>query len=151
MDLFKLLHGFVKVVLSISRPLPNKAKLKFEQDFKAFWRFCFELKVLNGSMYSCLGSVVTMFDISGMLCKTASPPPISNEPLVASLIHRAFACPVSISAKVAPQDFPIDSPINFHDDQQFESPQPRTGTGPWLWKQSEVELLSQIETCSPPF
>ena len=146
--MLKLLHGFVRVVLCNSHPLPDTTTLKFDQDIKACWRFCFELKVLNGSMYSCLGSVVTMFDISGMLCKT---PPTSNEPLVASLIHRAFACPVSISAKVAPQDFPIDSPINFHDDQQFESPQPRTGTGPWLWKQSEVELLSQIEPFPPPF
>ena len=52
MDLFKLLHGFVKVVLCISCSLPNKTKLKFEQDFKAFWCFCFQLKVLNDSKYS---------------------------------------------------------------------------------------------------
>ena len=32
MDLIKLLHGFVKVVRCISRPLPNKIKLKFDQD-----------------------------------------------------------------------------------------------------------------------
>ena len=31
----ELLHGFVKVGLCISRPLPNKTKLKFDQDFKA--------------------------------------------------------------------------------------------------------------------
>ena len=37
----------VKVVLCISCPLPNKTKLEFDQDFKACWSFCFELKVLN--------------------------------------------------------------------------------------------------------
>ena len=52
MDLSKLLHGFFKVVLCISRLLPNKTKLKFDQDFKAFWSFCFEQKVLNESGYS---------------------------------------------------------------------------------------------------
>jgi len=36
--------------ISISRPLPNKTKLKF--DFKAFWCFCFELKVLIESKHS---------------------------------------------------------------------------------------------------
>jgi len=31
----KLFHGFVKIlVLFFSRPLPNKTKLKFDQDFK---------------------------------------------------------------------------------------------------------------------
>ena len=35
MDLIKLLHGFVKVVLCISRPLPNKIMPKFDQDFQA--------------------------------------------------------------------------------------------------------------------
>ena len=44
-----LLHGFVKVILSFSRPLPNKTKLKFDQDFKVCWRFCFELNALNES------------------------------------------------------------------------------------------------------
>ena len=41
-DLSKLLFGFVKVVKWIrqgaqcfSRPLPNKTKVKFDQDFKA--------------------------------------------------------------------------------------------------------------------
>ena len=33
----KLLHGFSKVVLNISRPLPNKTKLNFDQYFKACW------------------------------------------------------------------------------------------------------------------
>ena len=46
MDLLWLLHGFVKVVICISRPLTNETKLKFDQDFKACRRFCFELKVL---------------------------------------------------------------------------------------------------------
>ena len=36
LDLSKLLQGFVKVVLCISRLLPNKTKLKFDQDFKVF-------------------------------------------------------------------------------------------------------------------
>ena len=31
----KLLHGFFKAVLCISRPLPNKTKQKFDQDLKA--------------------------------------------------------------------------------------------------------------------
>lgn len=35
MELLKLLHGFVKAVPYISRPLPNKTKLRFDQDFKA--------------------------------------------------------------------------------------------------------------------
>ena len=35
MDLSKLLHGFVKVVSCISRPLPSKTKLKHGQDFNA--------------------------------------------------------------------------------------------------------------------
>ena len=34
MDMLKLLHGFVKAVLCISRPLPNKTKLKFDQASK---------------------------------------------------------------------------------------------------------------------
>ena len=45
--LSKLLQGFVKVVLCISCPLPNKNKLRFHQDFKAFWSFCFELNSMS--------------------------------------------------------------------------------------------------------
>ena len=52
MDLSKLIHGFVKVFLSFSRPLRNKTKLMFDRDFKACSRFCFELSVLNESSYS---------------------------------------------------------------------------------------------------
>ena len=52
MDLLKLLLGFVTVLLCISCPLPNKTKLKFDQDFKACWSFCFEQKVLNESKNS---------------------------------------------------------------------------------------------------
>ena len=52
MDLLKLLCGFVQVVLRISWPLSNKTKLKFDQDFKVCWSFCFEPKVLNESKYS---------------------------------------------------------------------------------------------------
>ena len=36
MDYFKLLHGFVKVVLCFSRPLPNKIKLKISKLVEAF-------------------------------------------------------------------------------------------------------------------
>ena len=35
MDLLKLLCEFVKVVLRISRALPNKIRLKFDLNFKA--------------------------------------------------------------------------------------------------------------------
>ena len=53
---FSLLHGFVNLsklfYLWISRPLPNKTRLKFDQDFKACWSFCFEIKLLNESKYS---------------------------------------------------------------------------------------------------
>ena len=54
MDLYKLSHWCVKVVLCIPRPLPNKTKLKLDNNFKACWcwSFCFELKVLNESKYS---------------------------------------------------------------------------------------------------
>ena len=52
MGFSKLLHGFVKVVLCISRPLLKESKLKFYQDIKACWNFCFELKVLHESKYS---------------------------------------------------------------------------------------------------
>ena len=59
MDLLKLLLGFVTVLLCISCPLPNKTKLKFDQDFKACWSFCFE-QVLNAlgqlCLWQCLGS-----------------------------------------------------------------------------------------------
>ena len=50
--LLKLLHEFVKVVLCLSRPLPNNPKLKVDRDFKVCWIFCFGLKVLNKSIYS---------------------------------------------------------------------------------------------------
>ena len=52
MGLSKLIHGFVKDVLCISCPLPNKTKLKFDQDFKACRSFFFELKVLNELKFS---------------------------------------------------------------------------------------------------
>ena len=65
MDLPKLIYGFScymdlpnyymyycfvdfsKFFLCNPSPLPNKIKLKCDQDFKACWSFCFELKVLN--------------------------------------------------------------------------------------------------------
>ena len=46
------MHGFVNVVPCVSRPLPNKTKLKFDQEFKAHWSFCSDLKVLIESKYS---------------------------------------------------------------------------------------------------
>ena len=53
---FSLLHGFVNLsklfYLCTSRPLPNKTRLKFDQDFKACWRFCFEPEVLMESKHS---------------------------------------------------------------------------------------------------
>ena len=54
MDLYKLSLWCVKVVLCIARPLPNKTKLKLDNNFKACWcwSFCHELKVLNESKYS---------------------------------------------------------------------------------------------------
>ena len=39
----------LRCFLCISRPLPNKTKLKFDQNFKPCRCFCFELKVLNES------------------------------------------------------------------------------------------------------
>ena len=64
MDLSKLLRGFVKVVLCISLLLPNKTKLKFEQDFKACWR------CLMNQSTQCLGSVVplAMFTMTMTQC-----------------------------------------------------------------------------------
>ena len=52
MDLLKLLHGFVKVILCFSCPLSNNIKLKFDHDVKACWGFCFKIKPLNESKYS---------------------------------------------------------------------------------------------------
>ena len=54
--LLKLIHGFRFVMMWVCqsysmffRPLPNKTKLKFDQDFKGCWSFCFELVGLNES------------------------------------------------------------------------------------------------------
>ena len=54
MDVLKLIHGFVTVVLCISHPLSNKTKLKFDQDLKVCWSLCFEQKVIE-SKYSMHG------------------------------------------------------------------------------------------------
>ena len=59
------LHGFVKVVtwiwfLCISRPLPNKTKLKFDQDFKACWSSCLELGRWMSQSAQCLRSIVPL-------------------------------------------------------------------------------------------
>ena len=58
MYLSKFLHGLVKVVFMFFLPFAKQTKLKFDQDFKACWSFCFELKVLIESKYSSLGSLV---------------------------------------------------------------------------------------------
>ena len=65
--LSKLLYGFVKlvkrisqIVLCISRLLPNKTNLKYDQDFRARWSFCFKLKVLHYSKYSILSWCLTL-------------------------------------------------------------------------------------------
>ena len=49
---FSKLFGFVKVDPCISHPLPNKTKLKFNQDFKPCWSFYSDLKALSESKYS---------------------------------------------------------------------------------------------------
>ena len=55
-----LVLGFVIVVICTFLPLPNKTKLTFDQNFKAGWSFCFELKgvvwvkVLNALGPLCL-------------------------------------------------------------------------------------------------
>ena len=38
---WNLIRSICQVVTSISNPLFNQAKLKFDQDFEAQWRFCF--------------------------------------------------------------------------------------------------------------
>ena len=53
MDLTWLLKRFDKVVQHISRPLQNKTKLKVDQEFRACWSFCFQLKALSQSSH-CL-------------------------------------------------------------------------------------------------
>ena len=67
MGLSKLLHGFVKVVTQICQSCyldlsklfyvflalyQPKPKLKFDQELKTCWSFCFEPKVLNESKYA---------------------------------------------------------------------------------------------------
>ena len=64
----KLLHGFFKVFYACLALVPNKTKLKCDQDLLAYWRFCFELKVLNESKYS-MPRVCCAF---GNVCNTNS-------------------------------------------------------------------------------
>ena len=54
MYLLNLLHGFVKNSLYFS-PSVKQNHLKFDQDFKAWWSFCFELKVLIVKVLNVLG------------------------------------------------------------------------------------------------
>ena len=51
MDLLKVFHGYDKAVICISQPLPNKTTLKFDQDFKDCWNFCYETKLLIESKH----------------------------------------------------------------------------------------------------
>ena len=70
MDLLKFLRGYVKVVLCISWPLPNETKLKFDDNFKACWSFCFELKVLNeskNSMHWVRSAFSNVFNLSVLI------------------------------------------------------------------------------------
>ena len=62
-----MFHGFDMVVKKIwqscstySRPLQNKTKLRFDQDFRACWSFCFQLKALSQSSH-CLPWVCCAF------------------------------------------------------------------------------------------
>ena len=74
-------YWFVKLVTCFSRYMPNKTKLKFDQDFKACWSFCFELAVLSESKYSmpwvrCAFGHVYLYQ--SMICSVVSPLPILN-------------------------------------------------------------------------
>ena len=53
LDLSNLLQGFVKVVTCISRPLPNKTKLKFNQDFELL-DLSKLINGLNGKVVLCI-------------------------------------------------------------------------------------------------
>ena len=70
--LLKLLNLSKLFYMYNSRPLQNKTKLKFDQDFKACWSFGFELQVLNESQSTqSIGSVVplAMFTLFLFYCK----------------------------------------------------------------------------------
>ena len=45
----------------MSRTLPNKSKLKFDQDSKACWSFCFQLKVFI-SLWTCLRTLFHLLE-----------------------------------------------------------------------------------------
>ena len=66
MDLTWLFKRFDKVAQHISRPLQNKTKLRFDQDFRACWSFCFQLKALSQSSH-CLGTLWQYFHLSNWL------------------------------------------------------------------------------------
>ena len=60
MDLLKLSYAFVKVVLSISRPLPNKTKLIFDQDAKLVEVSALNKRCRMSQSTQCLGSIVPL-------------------------------------------------------------------------------------------
>ena len=78
MDLSKLIHGFLQVFTWICQscsmhfcPLPNKTKLKLDQNFKACWSFCFEVKVLNETKYSMPWVRCAFGNVKGVSCSPA--------------------------------------------------------------------------------
>ena len=58
MDLSKLIGDFVKFVLCISLPFPNKTKLKFDQISKPVEASASNRRCLMNQSTQCLGSVV---------------------------------------------------------------------------------------------
>ena len=62
MDFSKLMHGFVKVV-NLSMLFYVLLKLKFDQDIKALWSFCYELIMLNEPKYLIPWGPLAMFHV----------------------------------------------------------------------------------------
>ena len=95
MDLLKLLLGFVTVLLCISCPLPNKTTLKFDQDFKACWSFCFEQKVLNESKHAMLWDRCAVGKVF-FLKTSATPAPFENRATTSAPFENrgTYLCPI---------------------------------------------------------
>ena len=66
MDLFKLLHGFVKVVPCFSRPLSNNIKLKFDHDVKACYKYNLEM------FFFCSDAFMVQHSGAAQLCGIGS-------------------------------------------------------------------------------
>ena len=60
MDLSKFLLGIVKVVLCISRPFPNKTKLKLTKISKFFEGFALKYRCWMSQSTQCRGSIVPL-------------------------------------------------------------------------------------------